>query len=673
MTVNCLELPSVLTPTTTSDVWDLSDDELSLREAVYQANQCQDQVNEIALGNGRHELLLEGAAWAPDTEFWGDLDIYRRVPLKISGGNWWGPNIDANGIDRVMEIHSGATVELQNVLVTDGRAQDGGGVYNSGSLTLTNAQINGNQADRYGGAIFNTGVLTVEDSSLAANLAGGYGGGIFNNGDVVIDNSYLYSNCGGVSSGCNTSGRYVSSTDSPGHGGGIFNNTTGSLTLTNGTSVMWNGAFGSYGHGGGIFNNGSVTVENSGVTGNVTQGSNGGYGGGMFNNETGAVLLRDGSQVQDNRTQTGNANGYGHGGGIYNQGLVTIDDSDVSNNQTDAASGGYGGGIFNDADGDLYVQNGSSVVNNHAQENGLGYGHGGGIFNKGWASLVDSLFSDNVAHNGHGGAAYNQGTLEAGNSLSTPSSRNDFRGNHADRYGGAIFVRMGEVDIDSTTIDLNTSDQHGGGIAVFDGTADIVSSTISNNATDLDGGGIYVTFGRAATANLVNSTLSGNTSRSGGGVYNGHNLNVTNSTIAYNGATGGGGFGIFNQGNARLFNSIVAHNFHATTAALDDLGGELLHDDSSHNLIGEQLANTDVALSELSRLGGLADNGGPTATHELRLGSVAIDAGDDALARSIDGGELTKDQTERDRKLSGDGNGMARVDIGATEFRRTGF
>ena len=164
---------------------------------------------------------------------------------------------------------------------------------------------------------------------------------------------------------------------------------------------------------------------------------------------------------------------------------------------------------------------------------------------------------------------------------------------------------------------------------------------------------------------LVNSTVSTNHSGgAGGGIYNSADLTVTNSTVAYNDAVdGGGGFGIFNAATARLFNTIVAHNFHTTNSYLDDLGGKLLHAKSSHNLIGENLKDVNDL-----RLGALGYNGGPTWTHELREGSIAIDDGDKNLAKSFDGTDLAEDQTGRSRVVPGGGNGPLRVDVGAFEY-----
>ena len=59
-----------------------------------------------------------------------------------------------------------------------------------------------------------------------------------------------------------------------------------------------------------------------------------------------------------------------------------------------------------------------------------------------------------------------------------------------------------------------------------------------------------------------------------------------------------------------------------------------------------------------ANLGPLADNGGPTQTHDLLTGSAALDAGDAAFA-----GDPTTDQRGLPRVSN------ARIDIGAVEVQ----
>ena len=72
----------------------------------------------------------------------------------------------------------------------------GGGIFNTGTLALTNCSLTGNTAD-LGGGIFNTGTLALTNCSLTGNtnVSGiGGGGGINNQGTLTFTNSTLADN-----------------------------------------------------------------------------------------------------------------------------------------------------------------------------------------------------------------------------------------------------------------------------------------------------------------------------------------------------------------------------------------------------------------------------------------------------------------------------------------------
>ncbi|MFC1602865.1 right-handed parallel beta-helix repeat-containing protein [Pseudomonadota bacterium] len=88
----------------------------------------------------------------------------------------------------------------------------GGGIYNpsAGSVTLTNVMATGNSAGNAsyenGGVIYNLGTLTIYSSTLAGNYAYGLGGGFYSNGGTVdVENSIVWSNVadGGGATGPN--------------------------------------------------------------------------------------------------------------------------------------------------------------------------------------------------------------------------------------------------------------------------------------------------------------------------------------------------------------------------------------------------------------------------------------------------------------------------------------
>jgi hypothetical protein len=63
----------------------------------------------------------------------------------------------------------------------------------------------------------------------------------------------------------------------------------------------------------------------------------------------------------------------------------------------------------------------------------------------------------------------------------------------------------------------------------------------------------------------------------------------------------------------------------------------------------------------VTKIGPLQDNGGPTETHALLMGSPAIDTGSDSMAPNIDQRGLT-------RPRDGNHDGVAGYDIGAFEY-----
>ena len=151
---------------------------------------------------------------------------------------------------RVFVIESGATVTISGLTIRHGRVTGfGGGIHNSGTLTLTNSTVSDNIArDPFGGnggGIFNrSATLALTNSTFSGNTATLQGGGIFSNGTLTITNSTF-------------SGNSASS------GGGIAS--FGTAKLTNST-VSGNSA---EHEGGGIYNNGIVEIVNTIVAGNT--------------------------------------------------------------------------------------------------------------------------------------------------------------------------------------------------------------------------------------------------------------------------------------------------------------------------------------------------------------------------------------------------------------------
>jgi len=146
---------------------------------------------------------------------------------------------------------------ITDTTITDNRAlnnagANGGGIdVGSGSLALLHDTINANFADN-GGGIANFGTLTVSDSTITGNSAGVNGGGIANEsgGTATVSGSSFSNNSAGV------------------NGGGIANESGGTATVS-GNSFSNNSAGTD---GGGIFNSGMLTQSGNSFTGNSPDG-----------------------------------------------------------------------------------------------------------------------------------------------------------------------------------------------------------------------------------------------------------------------------------------------------------------------------------------------------------------------------------------------------------------
>jgi len=190
------------------------------------------------------------------------------------------------------------------------------------------------------------------------------------------------------------------------------------------------------------------------------------------------------------------------------------------------------------------------------------------------------------------------------------------------------------------------------------------------------------------SATLVNSTIAGNTAA--GGVYVGgaihaqpamnSSLKLIDTTISSNNLAaaalvGTGGLLVnrpFGWGSASAsfvaYNSITSGNTSSPTAADIVLGPNVTHT-TGFNLFGAALGsgtgfndgvnNTNNVFSDTPGLGPLQNNGGPTQTMALLVGSLALNAGSDALA-IYNGQPINYDQRGLPRSFG-------TVDIGAFE------
>jgi CSLREA domain-containing protein len=150
---------ATLTVNTTLDVV-AADGQCSLREAITAAN------NDSAVFAGAGECPAgEGADTIslPAGTFESTNPERPKTPTPAAGGT----TIDANQIDRVLEVRPNMVVTIQRVTIIGGRAPNG----TNQTTSTPRATVNGGfgTSGGSGGGILNAGTLTILDSTIANN------------------------------------------------------------------------------------------------------------------------------------------------------------------------------------------------------------------------------------------------------------------------------------------------------------------------------------------------------------------------------------------------------------------------------------------------------------------------------------------------------------------------
>ena len=79
--------------------------------------------------------------------------------------------ISGNNATRVFQVNSGANLTINNVTVRNGNpGGNGGGILNSGTLTMANCTVSGNTGG-FGGGIYNGGTVNARNTIIANNSA----------------------------------------------------------------------------------------------------------------------------------------------------------------------------------------------------------------------------------------------------------------------------------------------------------------------------------------------------------------------------------------------------------------------------------------------------------------------------------------------------------------------
>lgn len=267
----------------------------SLRAAVMEANRADALEAKILVPPGTYNLT-SGLTGTSDEEV-GDLDFTTPTgggaTITLQGSGATTTIIDANQIDRVIEVFGMRTVVIASVTLRNGRTYlNGGGLsalFNS-AVTINDCVIAANRSlDGNGGGIAAKGDLAIMHSELRGNTSSDNGGGVWSVSPLNIATSSITQNVAH-------------------YGGGLF---VAGVALIAETAIVNNAASQ---NGGGLFLHGDLQMVNSTLAGNTAAD----FGGGIY----ASVNTANSSRNIYNTTIAFNGadedqNFLGSGGGLY--------------------------------------------------------------------------------------------------------------------------------------------------------------------------------------------------------------------------------------------------------------------------------------------------------------------------------------------------------------------
>ena len=338
-----------------------SDDDCSLRDAIQVANPG-DTINFSVTGT----IILNS----------GRLLINKD--LTINGPGRDNLTIDGNDNGQVFYVFASYHVNISGLTITNGINMYGygGGMYNSGYLTMTDVSFYRNNSinPQSGSGLYNEGVATLANVTFSEN----YNDGLYNKVISTLTDVIFSENAShGINNYGNVSLTNVSFINNSGvSGAGLYNHTSSISTLTNVT-----------------FNGNSASS----------------YGGGMYNDDHLTSTLT-------NLTFTGNSASVG--GGLYTRSEISLTNITFSNNSADTGGGmtivmgidhtliltnvTFSGNKATNYGGGLSVSNGTAKLTN-VTFSGNSANSGGGIYvweTWGTLKMKDSILSSNSAPNG---------------------------------------------------------------------------------------------------------------------------------------------------------------------------------------------------------------------------------------------------------------------------------
>ena len=510
-----------------------------------------DLQNAIGLVTGTITLNQNVAMTAKEAaDFTNGITINKDITIDGKGHT-----IDAKNLGRIFNIGEGFTVTLTNATLINGKATEGGAIYNDGSLTLSDVKLSDNAADSYGGAVFNNGHLVVGNSVFESN-------DIVNRGSASVDygGAAIYNWYDGVLtvSGSNFTNNIKNYKNGDRLVGAIA--TIGDATISDSYFVnntgRWGGAISTAGY---LLAGDDVNTLT--VSGSTFKENGGLYGAGIFvagSDFTVSDCVFDKNSAFGKGDMTPNNN---NGAAI----VVTDTGKDITGIITDSNftnNKAHFSGAVDICEGKITIKN--SIFVNNSAEYCAGAIAVDSQINKPAVEIINSKFDSNSAE--YGGAIYNYYNLTVVDSTFTNNSKDtiyNFRVANLDLGIKTFTDLQNAIGLVRGTLTLNQNI-----VMTDDEAANFKDGVAINKNIRIDGKGHTIdardlgrifNIGEGFTVTLTNATLINGKADKGGAIYNDGSLTLSDVKLSDNAADSYGG-AVFNNGHLVVGNSVFESN-----------------------------------------------------------------------------------------------------------------
>ncbi len=481
-------------------------------------NELYSTINNIKTNgtNQKYYITLKSGTYIFNNNIrWGNITQTTKY-IKLTGIN----NVifkmynQSQVMNDYIQNYNGYTMEIENIIFTNGHMSTAGAIFNNGLLTLRKCQFI-NNTGLYVGTVRNTGSLNVfgcifiNNSNKGSNSSAKFlGGAITNYGSALVVSS-IFTN--------NTVPSDVNSFD------------TQYLDV-----------------GGAIYNQGKLTVNSS------TFNNNEAYIGGAIANTNGTLLVMK-SKFNDNYAKL-------LGGAIscvdymenYSSSLLPISNIIVNGCNFTANNAERGGAIYQqvESSNSLLTVISSRFINNTALPNDGGVG-----------GAIESYYSNlNIKF-----SVFTNNKAEYGGAITTIDSKMNiqkckFESNEATEYGGGLYVQ-GKINVFNSTFNYNKAsgtNGKGGAIEALFATLNVKNSNFTSNNATKYGGAIFLTYSREA---IYYSNFIKNVASEGALLYvdndTGSFTNFVSNNVTRNYANTSYGHTFYSQDPIKIINNTI--------------------------------------------------------------------------------------------------------------------